>query len=78
MLLDFKESQAVCCQLLKKITSMSEITHQKKDSVYRVLKQIYEPKKINQLTLPKVLFFDVVKSIMEVTASMYFILMEDG
>nr|WP_242596161.1 transposase family protein [Enterococcus plantarum] len=43
---------------LRKTTTMSEIARQKKvsvSSVYRVLKQFYEPKKINRLTLPEVL-----------------------
>ncbi|MGX7200950.1 transposase family protein, partial [Enterococcus plantarum] len=53
-----------CCSISKKVklsiadrlrntTSMSEIARQKKvsvSSVYRVLKQFYEPKKINRLT----------------------------
>ncbi|WP_111246978.1 transposase family protein [Enterococcus plantarum] len=43
---------------LRKTTSMSEIARQKKVSVssaYRVLKQFYELKKINRLTLPEIL-----------------------
>ncbi|WP_071865886.1 ISL3 family transposase, partial [Enterococcus haemoperoxidus] len=64
---------------LRKVTSMSEIARQKKvsvSSVYRILKQFYEPKKINQLTLPEVLCFDEFKSVKQVAASMSFIMMD--
>ncbi|MGM0217629.1 ISL3 family transposase [Enterococcus sp. AZ126] len=64
---------------LRKVTSMSEIARQKKvsvSSVYRVLKQFYEPKKINRLTLPEVLCFDEFKSVKQVAASMSFIMMD--
>lgn len=64
---------------LRNTTSMSEIAHQKKvsvSSVYRVLRQFYEPKKINRLTLPEVLCFDEFKSVKQVAASMSFIMMD--
>jgi transposase len=64
---------------LRKTTSMSEIARQKNvsvSSVYRVLKQFYEPKKINRLTLPDVLCFDEFNSVKHVAASMSFIMMD--
>ncbi|WP_430601696.1 hypothetical protein IGJ02_001670 [Enterococcus sp. DIV0724b] len=79
-----------CCSISKKVklsiaerlrntSSMSEIARQKKvsvSSVYRVLKQFYEPKKINRLILPEVLCFDEFKSVKQVAASMSFIMMD--
>lgn len=79
-----------CCSISKKVKlsiadrlrnvpSMSEIARQKNlsvSSVYRVLKQFYEPKKINRLTLPEVLCFDEFKSVKHVAASMSFIMMD--
>ncbi|WYJ83722.1 hypothetical protein IGL98_003260 [Enterococcus sp. DIV0840] len=58
---------------------MSEFPRQKKvsvSSVYRVLKQFYEPKKVNRLTLLEVLCFDEFKSVKQVAASMSFIMMD--
>ncbi|MGM0219417.1 ISL3 family transposase [Enterococcus sp. AZ126] len=79
-----------CCSISKKVklsiaerlrntSSMTEIARQKKvsvSSVYRVLKQFYEPQKINRLILPEVLCFDEFKSVKQVAASMSFIMMD--
>ncbi|MCB5956207.1 transposase [Enterococcus sp. CWB-B31] len=58
-------------QRLTQVTGMTEIARQKNvslSSVYRVMKQFYEPKKMGQLTLP-----NVFKSVKQVSGAMSFL-----